>query len=853
MRRLLNRLGDIFEALPDRLRARKWWVWSVFIIVLVAYAPGAARFHLDMSDEQFFSQDDPVRMSYDRLREQFGTDEAIYIVYRAKDGDIFSEQSLRAARSIQEELLNYRAKLQPGETSPLDYIREVTSINNVSYLEGTDGALISKPFIGNQIPTSKEESNALRKKALAHPDYPKTFVSHNSKYGAIFISTYLGDTETLDNDAQSDFGDVAGLDVAGDVEMVKADTPRKKFAHPPLEVYQEVTHAVYDILNKPEYSKHLKYYPVGGPVINTEAMDKLVPQINVAMIGVIGIIVLMLGVLFRSLSGVVWPLIIIATTAVMVMATLGWFGLSMNMMVNVVILLVLVVGVADSVHILSGYLFFRNQGHNHQESLRFTFRKSGVAIMLTSITTSLGMLALLAMPIVPLKIFGFASAVGVTLAFIFSVTILPLMLDIWHPVSKRQTKKLEETGTRHHVVQKFLRRFEHLSHHKPRRTILIFSLITAFFVVGITQVRVETNFLWLFHPDAPIQEAHRLADEQMGGSISLEIMIDAKKEYAMHDPMMLNAMDGLEQWFLQRFPEIVISTRSLTNIVKSSNQSLNSGRKDAYAIPQNPRVLGQTLFLFNNANPTDRRKVVSDDYSQAHITVTTHNLGTRNYLVILEELDQQIEKRFAALRTEYPKMEVTPTGGMTLFVQVLEFISKSQIKGFSLALLAISLVLFLTFSSKRVGLIALFPNLFPLTIVFGLMGYLDIPLDADTLIVAPLMIGIVVDDTIHILAHYRALVSKHGNINEAIIETFREVGQAITFTSFILAAAFLSFALLDHQGIKHFGLLSSAAIMAALAGDLFLLPALLKATNTRFKKDVAPVTITKPQPEGVDL
>ncbi|MDH5378191.1 MAG: MMPL family transporter, partial [Gammaproteobacteria bacterium] len=262
-----------------------------------------------------------------------------------------------------------------------------------------------------------------------------------------------------------------------------------------------------------------------------------------------------------------------------------------------------------------------------------------------------------------------------------------------------------------------------------------------------------------------------------------------------------------------------------------SNKSLNGGREDYYRIPDEPRVVDQTLFLFNNANPKDRRLVVSDDYRKAHITASFTNVGSKRYVEVFEVIEPVVEEIFGPLRNTYPEMKITTTGGMTLFSKLLDLLSWSQIKGFGIALALISIVLLLVFSSIKMGLVAIYPNLFPLVVMFGLMGYLGIPLDVDTLIVAPLMIGIVVDDTIHFMNHYRAEIMKHGDVSKAIQVAFREVGQAITFTSLILALSFMAMIGLDHQGLKNFGILSSLTIITALIAELFLLPALLSKTN----------------------
>ncbi|MDH5326777.1 MAG: MMPL family transporter [Gammaproteobacteria bacterium] len=848
MKKMLSDLGRVFERLPDGLRNRRWWIWSGFLLSLVLLLPGAGKFELDLSDEQFFREQDPVRAAYDRFRAHFGGDESIYIVYRPKDGDLFSDASLKALQGIQEELLNYRAQLAPGESSPFDRVTDVTTLLNVSYLEASDDALIARPFIGQDLPVTQAQRALLKRQALEHPIYPMVYISPDGSYGGILIHTDFKATKvrpaTEVSDISLDNIDMDAFDVTKAQSSSETLYANSEFEFVTMEEYARVTKAIYAVIYKSQYLDVLEYFPMGAPVVNTYVLDEMAPQVNMVMAISLLLIIVIQWFLFRSLSAVVWPQLIIIVSAAMVVATLGWLGITMNLMINVVILLVMVVGVADSVHILSGYMYFRNQGQVHEQALRSTFRKSGVAVLLTTLTTGLGMLSLTIVPLVPIQNMGIAAALGVFFAFVMSIVILPLMLDIWNPVGKRGVAG-------HHRVQKWLRRIEHWGYEQPKLNITVFAVIMVVFLVGVSKVEVDSNFMELFDTDSPIRIAQETAEAKMGGTMGMELMVSSETDDTFRDPQVLNAMDGFQQWLRTTYPDVMVRIYSIVDVVKDANRSLNGGREEAYSVPQDEQVLRQTLFMFSNANPKERRRVVSDTYRDAHITLLMKNRGTKSYIAMVRHMQQELEQRFAPLKERYPQLNVTPTGGLVLMIKILDFVSWSQIRGFSLALLAISVVLLLTFRSVRVGLLALFPNLLPLSVVFGLMGYLGIPLDADTLIVAPVMIGIVVDDTIHFLTHYRALMEEKGDIDAAIVDSFREVGQAITFTTVILLGAFLAFGLLDHQGIKNFGLLAGVAVATALAGDLLLLPALLKVTRSTFGFGPAQTASRRTQSETV--
>ncbi len=827
MKGLFHRLGNRFEDLPDRFYRRRAVIWSAFVLLIVAAIPGALQFKMDLSDEQFFHTSDNVRQAYDSFRAQFGGDDSVYLVYHAKDGDAFSHVSLQAVHDLQEALLNYRLELQPGETSPLDHMVDITSIINVSYLEPSAQALISRPFIGHDIPTDPAALAQLRKTALSHPDYPMVYVSRDGEYGALVIRTDFRTAKP-----EGDGFDSGGFDVTTvQSEEVARDEAEAATISPSLQEYTSFYHAIEAVMQQPQFQQALTFYPVGGAAINAYIMDNLLPQINFWMMVSLALILAIMWSLFRSLSALIWPLVIISLSALFTVATLGYLGIRMNMMINIVILLIMAIGVADAIHILSGYVYFRKQGEDHRQAMRATYRKSGLGVSLTSITTGLGMLALLFVPLIPIQLFGLAAALGVLFAFVLSIVMLPLMLGLWAPISKKKSMAGE-----HHLIQRLLRRIEHYSHSSPRRTIALFTVVTLVLLYGALHVRVDTNFIKLFTPGTPMRVAQEVTEKEMGGTMALEIMLSSGHDGAMIKPRLLDAVETLQNWLESDLGDVVTKTNSLVDIVKDSNRSLNGGEQRYYTIPQDEQVLRQTLFLFDNANPRDRARMVSDDYRKTHITVVFRNLGSRDYMALLDRIQHMIDDIFAPLQAKDSSLTVTPTGGLTVQVRVIDYLSWSQINGFGVALLSISIVLFLTFRSFRVGLIALYPNLLPIVTVFGIMGYAGVALDTDTLLVAPVLIGIVVDDTIHFLTHYRALMEEDDDIDAAIVRSFREVGQAITFTSLILIGSFICFAFLDHAGLKNFGILASLAMITALAGDLLLLPALLKATRTRFYK-----------------
>lgn len=833
MQVLLNKANQYFEQVPEQVKHNRLKIWIGFLILTVLVVVGIPQIKLDMSMEAFFQQDDPVKQAYDHFRDIFGSDEIVYIVYEAKDGDIFSEASLTALKGVQDELMNYGTG--ESEESPLDHITEVKTLLNVSYLETSEGSLVSRDFIGDELPADDAEREKLRQEALNHPDYPLFYLSKNSQYGGILIRTDFGTTRVGDQDNSGDdweTGSEWSEVPIGQSEAQEEGTPQ--FKKTDMNEYAAFMKPIKEILGNPQYTKILIFHPVGNPVLMDFFFEVFEIEMGFISLGLIILIIGTLFLLFRSFSAVIWPLSIVILSVLWTLGLVGWSGVTMTFMVQIIVFLVLTIGIADTVHIFSGYLFFRNQEFDHASAMRAVFRKSALACLLTSTTTAVGLLALIFVPIVPIRNFGIFAAIGVFLAFIFTIILLPLMLEMWNPFSKKRIARLSQTEEKEHVIQRGLRKIEHISYHYPLPIIAIFLIVGIFAGYGLSKVRIDSNMVKIIKEGLPIRNTYQLVDEQMGGSQNIEVFIDMGQSGALKDPEVLNVMEAFQKDLENQYKDIIVKTTSLVNVAKDSFKALNEGRPDMYRIPQGPNVLAQTLFLFESANPEDREQLVSEDYQMGRINVNLKNIGTEEAEIMVRSIQERLNTLFDPLKEKYPDLKVTLTGAVPLMAIMVNYISWSQLQSFGLALLVITILFLVLFGSKRVGLLAMIPNVFPVLTTMGMMGWLGVALDADTMLIAPIVIGIAVDDTIHFLTHYRAELRETKSINKAIRKTFRETGQAISFTSLILSIGYLVFIFSVHQGMSYFGTMSAVAILTALLSDLFLLPALCTVFHADF-------------------
>jgi predicted RND superfamily exporter protein len=863
----------------------------VLLLLVTAFCSWSMlnRTRLDMSIDSFLDQSDPAIAALNAFRSQFGSDDSVFLVYQARDGDVFSEQSLRAVQTLTENLRHWHlldATRYDADLTELGQIRRVQSISTLRIQRVDGDTLRSERLVPVDIPSDPSELAALRSLAMAQDDFRLAFYSADARFGALMIQTTFGaeplagfepavnadDVEL--GDFFSNFTDTDSFDLFFDEAAVVEEIPFRTVDMFEYHGFFQAVRAVFA-----DVESELEFYPVGNPPLMAWVYEMLQQMIWLA-VGMVLIFVFLLRTLFRSFSAVVWSILTIALSLVWTWGLTVWLGITLSTMITLTVLLVFAVGIADCVHVMSAYFVYRRDGQQHQDALAKAYGKTGLAILVTTLTTMAGVLALTTSELIPIRVFGAMSALGVFMAFFFTMVLLPILLSIWHPPAG------ENTGAEQKLTQRIKLAWVALSRPaqaslvvllmvilmfftsitmgayltailfltlavlrwqdqilsacppmvaaRPYTIIAIFAAVFAASLYGTSQVKIDSNISELTRQNSEPRLAYGIVDEHMAGAQSISIMLDTGFSDGLMEPELLRAMERLQARILTRYPGQISRTYSLANIVKDTYQIMNQDDPAYYRIPDSSVTVSQLLYLFNSANPEERRSLVSDDFSRTHITINAYNAGSYQYQQFFDELSDEIALAFDGLQQPFPDLQITVTGSVPLMMRAMDEIAQSQYSSLLLALAVISVIMIITLSSLQAGLISIIPNLIPALLAFGLMGLLDIPLDTDTLLIAPVIIGIAVDDTIHFMTHYRVELIRSRNMQQALNSTVRNVGRAVMFTTMILGLGFGLLGFSEYLGMAKIGIFGALAIFVALLCDLLLLPAILMIFKPRF-------------------
>jgi predicted RND superfamily exporter protein len=356
--------------------------------------------------------------------------------------------------------------------------------------------------------------------------------------------------------------------------------------------------------------------------------------------------------------------------------------------------------------------------------------------------------------------------------------------------------------------------------------------------MGALQVRFSHSGLSWFPEHDRVRVDFTAVDERLRGSVSLDLVIDAREPGGLYEPAVLEALDAfIEQAeLLPVEPLFIGKTLSILDILKETHLALNENREEMRRIPSTRAAIAQELLLFENSGSEDTEEFVDSEYQRARISMRVPFADALHYPKLLSDIRSLADEKLGR------HLDYEMTGIMTLLAQIIDAVIDSMLRSYIVALCVITPLMMLLVGSLRRGLVSMVPNLLPVLAVLATAGWLDIAFDSTTMMLGAMVIGIAVDDTIHFMHKFHRYFEDLGNVEAAIRETMRTTGSALLFTTLVLAAGFTVFLMGEMSNIRIFGALAAMATLVAFAADLLVAPALLSLVEAR-RPRVAPAVV----------
>ncbi|WP_298365726.1 efflux RND transporter permease subunit [uncultured Lutibacter sp.] len=555
----------------------------------------------------------------------------------------------------------------------------------------------------------------------------------------------------------------------------------------------------------------------GMPYIRTMNAQNIIDEIGMFVGLALGITALIFFFFFRSFRATFITLLVVSIGVIWAFGFIGWFQYEITVLMALIPPLIIVIGVPNAIFLINKYQQEVKKHGNQAKSLQRVISKVGNATLMTNVTTASGFATFIFTKSQLLREFGTIASINILAIFVLALLIIPIMYSFMPLPKEKHLKHLErqwidrivnwmESIVRHHRIAVYI----------TTTTIIIISMI------GVYMIKVSGSLIEDMPKGKQFFKDIVFFEEEFGGIMPLEIMIDTKKENGVMKLSTLRRMDKLNET-IDEIPQLSKSI-SVLNIVKYSKQAFYSGKPEYYQLPSNQEKNWILSYTKNSTSNSDLLNNFVDSTGRyARMTTYMKDIGTEKMAIIEDRIHQKIDK-------EFPKEDykVRMTGGALIFLKGTTFLINNLVISLSLAILLIAIFMAVMFRSFRMILISLLPNVFPLLITAGLMGYLGVPIKPSTILVFSIAFGISVDDTIHFLAKYRQeLKENNWRIKESVYAALRETGVSMFYTSIVLFFGFLVFTVSSFGGTIALGGLVSITLLFAMISNLILLPSLL--------------------------
>ncbi|MEL6675949.1 MAG: MMPL family transporter [Bacteroidota bacterium] len=751
----------------SRLRRLALGVLGVILLISLFFGWQLQSLRFDHSLEAFFPANDPETLFFDAYQEQFGSDNDFIMIAVRPAGHLFSQDFFQELSRFQDTL------------EQLPYVEEVLSPLNFPRWE--------RQIFGNR----------LRKRKWIHPEDSARLVRDSLR---LFSQP---------NAPASFFGTDRNA-----VLMLLFHQEDASEA-----MCREIDHALARAVERQDFQE---VYTAGKCLNQTLYIELLEVEVILFMGLAVLMISLCLWLSYRNVYALLLPLLVVSLTVLWTVGSMLALNIPLDLISNILPVILLVIGVADVVHLMTHYLRQKKLQEDAWAAFVHACQRVGVATLLTSITTALGFLTLTTSSFQPLVLLGAFSALGVGIAFLLTYALTGILV-LFYPIESEISHRYEEKWTQG------LNRLYHWILARPRQLSLLSLVMLALALWGMSKLTVNSRILDDLRADHPHQLDFNFFGEQFGGVRPLHIAI-SPPDSMLFQLAYLREIDRLGDYLEGRHG--VHNIISPTTMLKAAHQVFGRGRASAYHLPKTEERLEEVLFWM--AQPKD----FSTHYPWQGSNPVNGSLSGR-----IPDIGSAKAGKMEAdiMRFIRDSLAVDPghfrlTGTGHLMDLNNSFLANNVFYSLLLATLLIGIMFSLLMKNVRMVGISLLVNLWPLIMVGGIMGFVGIDIKISTSIIFIIAFGIAVDDSIHFLSHLRRSM-KDQPLPQALKHSFLHTGKAILMTSMILLGGFLSLCASQFLGTMYVGLLISLCLGFAVMADLIFLPILIYLLHKSAFKD----------------
>jgi predicted RND superfamily exporter protein len=588
--------------------------------------------------------------------------------------------------------------------------------------------------------------------------------------------------------------------------------------------------------------KDLALYQIGMPLVS-EALVKFtqkdfsrLPPLTFLLIAVI------LLFLFRRAQYVLLPLAAMGLALVWTLGLMTYLGIPLSMLTMIVPVFLIAVGTAYCLHIISEYLKCQEEAKSPTEAVTKTYSNIALPTCLAVLTTAIGLGSLVVNRISAIQEFAIFSCFGIFSILIIVMTFLPAALSFIPLPAKDSQKPVASTP----LFNRFIEKIIDLNLNYQKIVLPVIGVVVLICLIGIFRMRVETNPVGYLKDGTPVKNNFNDIYQTLSGSFPINIVMGHSEGDYFEDPQHLADLARIQD-FLVTLPG-VDKTVSFADYLKLVNYVLNHFDPKYYTLPGEVFEVRMVMNNYTTILGEDMlTRFINSDFSKANIVLLTHISSSQEFLNIRESTLAFVKQHFS----KDLNWEVTGLG--MVIAASSHQLTIGQIKSLSITMILVFGIMFILFLSSKVGLIAIIPNLFPIIINFGIMGWLGIELSMVTSLIASIAIGLAVDDTIHYLARYNHEFRKDLDDERAIRDTLYHVGRPITFTTITICLGFSVLIFSSFKPTAIFGVLMVITSVSALVGDLILLPSLIRHVELVTLWDLVRLKLGKEPRMGIPL